>query len=49
MKKQQTHLSITIEPEINKLLDELGFNKSKLINKLLEKFLKEQKDIQPNK
>ena len=34
MKKKQKSLSICIEPEVDKLLEEGGYNKSKLINKL---------------
>ena len=43
MKRPQKNLSICIDPKINKLLEDGGFNKSKLINKLLIEYLKEQK------
>jgi metal-responsive CopG/Arc/MetJ family transcriptional regulator len=42
MKKKQKSLSICIEPEVDKLLEEGGYNKSKLINKLLEVYLKKE-------
>ena len=40
MRKEQKKLTITIEPEIDKLLESGAFNKSKLINKLLSDYLK---------
>lgn len=43
MKKPQKNLSVTIDPDVNKLLEDGGYNKSKLINKLLEAYLKEKK------
>lgn len=45
MKKDKTKLSVTIEPKVDKLLEDGGFNKSKLINKLLEEFLGSRKLI----
>jgi metal-responsive CopG/Arc/MetJ family transcriptional regulator len=32
-------LSVTIEPEVNKVLEDTAANKSKLINKLLRAYL----------
>ena len=40
MKKEKKKLTIAIEPEILKKIDEGDFNRSKLINKLLRKYLK---------
>jgi len=39
-RKQKKKLSVCIEPELDSVLDEGGFNKSKLINKLLIGYLK---------
>ena len=44
MKKPQKKLSVSIDPDVNKLLEDGGYNKSKLINKLLETYLKEKKE-----
>ena len=43
-KKEQKKLTIAIEPELNKILEEGGFNKSKLINTLLKKYIKDFKE-----
>ena len=48
MKKSQKTLSVCIEPKINKILEDMGFNKSKLINKLLSEFIITQKQIPEN-
>jgi hypothetical protein len=48
MKKPKKKLSITIEPKIDKLLENSSTNKSKLINKLLEKFLLEKWKLPAN-
>jgi len=45
MKKPKKKLSVSIEPKINRLLDVCGFNKSKLINKLLIGYFKKHSDI----
>lgn len=45
MKKSQKKLSITLEPEVNKILEEGGYNKSKLINQLLKKYLESKEPI----
>lgn len=37
-------ISITLEPEILKLLEEGNYNRSKLIDSLLTKFFQEQKN-----
>ena len=37
---QKVKISISISPEINKKLEDLSINKSKLINKLIRKHLK---------
>lgn len=41
--KKQNKLSITIDQEIDKILEDLNFNKSKLINKLLRNFISKKK------
>ena len=38
-KTNKIKLSVTIEPDILKVLEEYGFNRSKLINKLLKTYL----------
>lgn len=40
MKKPQKKLSVSLDPDVDKVLEEGGYNKSKLINKLLQKYLK---------
>ena len=42
-KNIQKKLSVSIDPEINSILENAGFNKSKLINKLLSDYLNKQK------
>lgn len=37
--KRQNKLSISIDQEIDKILEDLNFNKSKLINKLLRNYI----------
>lgn len=46
MKKKQRKISLAIDPEIDNILEKNAHNKSKLINMLLEKYLKEQKNIE---
>ena len=41
--KQKVRFGISISPEINKTLDSLMINKSKLIESLLKKYLDEKK------
>lgn len=43
-KKEKKSLSITIDPEVNQILDDKSINKSKLINSLLKKYLKKISD-----
>ena len=43
-RKSQKKLTIAIEPELEKILDEGGYNKSKLINTLLKKYIKDFKE-----
>jgi hypothetical protein len=43
MKQPKKKLSVTIDPEIDKILEDGGFNKSKLINKLLEVYIKSKR------
>jgi hypothetical protein len=45
MKKEKTHVSIVLDPEILKKLEEGNFNKSKLIDSLLEKYFKNREKI----
>ena len=42
MKKEQKKLTIAIDQELNKLLEDGGYNKSKLINSLLKKYIQEK-------
>lgn len=42
-KKEQKKLTIAIDPALNKILEDGGYNKSKLINSLLKKYIEEQK------
>jgi hypothetical protein len=42
-KKETKKLTIVINPEIYKKLNEGGFNSNKLINKLLKKYLEEKR------
>ena len=41
--KQKVRFGVSISPEINKVLDSIMINKSKLIESLLKKFLDEKK------
>jgi metal-responsive CopG/Arc/MetJ family transcriptional regulator len=43
-KKEQKKLTIAIAPELNKVLEDGGYNKSKLINSLLKKYIKDFKE-----
>lgn len=38
-KQKKSKLSITLETDVNKILEDLNFNKSKLINKLLRDYI----------
>lgn len=40
MKKEQKIINVVITPEMKQKLDESGYNKSKLVNSLLEKYFK---------
>jgi len=42
-KKETKKMSIAISPEIEKKLEEGNYNKNKLINNLLRKYLKDNK------
>lgn len=44
MKKELTTISIALDPDILKKLEEGNYNRSKLIDSLLTKFLKEQEN-----
>ncbi len=46
-KKQYKKISIVLEPEILKKLEEGKFNKSKLIDSLLDDYIIKQKKKQP--
>ena len=45
MKPNKKSLSISIDPNINELLEDGGYNKSKLINKLIDRFITARKLI----
>jgi hypothetical protein len=44
MSKNRTKIGLAIDSEIDKKLDKFNYNKSKLINSLLNKWLKSEKD-----
>jgi metal-responsive CopG/Arc/MetJ family transcriptional regulator len=43
-KKHQKKLTNAIDPELNKILEDGGYNKSKFINSLLKKYIKKIKE-----
>lgn len=43
MKRPLKKLSISLDPQVNYILEEGGFNKSKVINQLLKKYLEKNK------
>lgn len=43
--KQKTKIGISIDSTINEKMDKASVNKSKLINKLLEDFLKDEEKV----
>jgi hypothetical protein len=49
MKKEKTHVSIVLDPEILQKLEEGNFNKSKLIDSLLDKYFKNREKINNSK
>lgn len=48
MKNTQIRLTVSIEPEIDNLLEKGSFNKSKLINKLLKEYIEDGKLYKEN-
>lgn len=45
MSKNRSKISIAIDGKLKSLIDELNYNKSKLINSLLEKWLKNKNNL----
>ena len=43
MKKEQKKITISIDPVLHKKLEKEGYNKSKIINLLLEKYFQRKK------
>jgi len=43
-RKEQKKLTIAIDPELHKILEDGGYNKSKLINSLLKNYIKDFKE-----
>jgi hypothetical protein len=43
MKKPKKKLTITLDPDVVKHLEDGGFNKSRFINKILEAYLQKEK------
>jgi len=48
-KKEYEHLTISLSPEILKKLEEGGYNKSKIINRLLTEYFEKAKGEAINK
>ena len=47
--EEKTHISIVLDPEILQKLEEGNFNKSKLIDSLLEKYFKKREKVNASK
>jgi len=48
-KKEKTHISIVLDPEILQKLEDGNYNKSKLIDSLLVKYFKKREKINNSK